>query len=99
IGTELRLFNDRLNLDFTWYNKKSRDEISYITTPSSSGYTGAVLNAGKMQNKGFEALISATILKSENFKWVSSLNGSYNDNKVLSLAEGMDEQTVATSRS
>ncbi len=99
IGTELRLFNDRLNLDFTWYNKKSRDEISYITTPSSSGYTGAVLNAGKMQNKGFEALISVTILKSENFKWVSSLNGSYNDNKVLSLAEGMDEQTVATSRS
>lgn len=99
IGTELRLFNDRLNLDFTWYNKKSRDEISYITTPSSSGYTGAVLNAGMMQNKGFEALISATILKSENFKWVSSLNGSYNDNKVLSLAEGMDEQTVATSRS
>ncbi|MEI2271892.1 SusC/RagA family TonB-linked outer membrane protein [Sphingobacterium sp. ML3W] len=99
IGTELRLFNDRVNLDLTWYNKKSKNEISFITTPSSSGYTGAVLNAGEMQNKGFEALISATILKSENFKWVSSLNGSYNDNKVLSLAEGMDEQSVATSRS
>ncbi|MDM1295185.1 SusC/RagA family TonB-linked outer membrane protein [Sphingobacterium sp. N143] len=99
IGTELRLFNDRLNLDLTWYNKKSKDEISFITTPSSSGYTGAVLNAGKMQNKGFEALISATVVKSGQFKWVSSLNGSYNDNKVLSLAEGMDEQTVATSRS
>ncbi len=99
IGTELRLFNDRLNLDLTWYNKKSKDEISYITTPSASGYAGAVLNAGKMQNKGFEALISATVVKTEDFKWVSSLNGSYNDNKVISLAEGMDEQTVATSRS
>lgn len=99
IGTELRLFNDRVNLDLTWYNKKSKDEISYITTPSASGYAGAVLNAGKMQNKGFEALISATVIKTEDFKWVSSLNGSYNDNKVISLAEGMDEQTVATSRS
>lgn len=99
IGTELRLFNDRVNLDLTWYNKKSKNEISFITTPSSSGYNGAVLNAGEMQNKGFEALISATIFKSENFKWVSSVNGSYNDNKVLSLAEGMDEQSVATSRS
>lgn len=99
IGTELRLFNDRVNLDLTWYNKKSKNEISFITTPSSSGYNGAVLNAGEMQNKGFEALISATIFKSENFKWISSLNGSYNDNKVLSLAEGMDEQSVAISRS
>ncbi len=99
IGTELRLFNDRVNLDLTWYNKKSKDEISFITTPSASGYAGAVLNAGKMQNKGFEALISATVVKTEDFKWVSSLNGSYNDNKVISLAEGMDEQTVATSRS
>jgi len=99
IGTELRLFNDRVNLDLTWYNKKSKNEISFITTPSSSGYNGAVLNAGEMQNKGFEALISATIFKSENFKWISSLNGSYNDNKVLSLADGMDEQSVAISRS
>lgn len=99
IGTELRLFNDRVNLDLTWYNKKSKNEISFITTPSSSGYNGAVLNAGEMQNEGFEALISATIFKSENFKWISSLNGSYNDNKVLSLAEGMDEQSVAISRS
>lgn len=99
IGTELRLFNDRVNLDLTWYNKKSKNEISFITTPSSSGFNGAVLNAGEMQNKGFEALISATIFKSENFKWISSLNGSYNDNKVLSLAEGMDEQSVAISRS
>lgn len=99
IGTELRLFNDRVNLDLTWYNKKSKNEISFITTPSSSGYNGAVLNAGEMQNKGFEALISATIFKLENFKWISSLNGSYNDNKVLSLADGMDEQSVAISRS
>ncbi|ULT26622.1 hypothetical protein KUH03_07185 [Sphingobacterium sp. E70] len=52
-----------------------------------------------MQNKGFEALLSATIVKTESFKWISSLNGSYNDNKIISLADGLKDQLVATSRS
>ncbi len=98
IGTELRLFNDRINVDLTWYNKKSKNEITYITTPSSSGFSAAVLNAGEMQNKGFEALIAATIIKNGKFKWISSLNGSYNDNKILSLADGFNFQSVAMSR-
>ncbi|TCR00206.1 TonB-linked SusC/RagA family outer membrane protein [Sphingobacterium sp. JUb20] len=102
IGTELRLFNDRVNLDLTWYNKKSKNEITYVKVATTSGYSAAVLNAGEMQNQGFEALLSATIIKNDHFKWVSTLNGSFNDNKVLSLADGIDESnplTIATSRS
>lgn len=98
IGTEMRLFNDRINLDLTWYNKKSKNEITFITTPSSSGFSSAVLNAGEMQNKGFEALLSATIIKGQKFKWISTINGSYNDNKILSLADGFNFQSVAMSR-
>ena len=100
IGTELRLFQDRLSLDLTWYNKKSKDEITNIATPASTGYAGAILNAGEIQNKGVEMLLSGTIIKKENFRWISSLNGSYNDNKVLSLAEGMTGDLLqGTSRS
>jgi len=100
IGTELRMFNDRLNIDFTWYSKKSKNEISSILTPSSTGYAGAILNAGEIQNKGIELLISGSIVKNENFKWFSSFNASYNVNKLLSLANGMTgEQLHGTSRS
>lgn len=100
IGTELRMFNDRLNIDFTWYSKKSKNEISSILTPSSTGYAGAILNAGEIQNRGVELLISGAIVKHENFKWFSSFNASYNVNKLLSLANGMSgEQLHGTSRS
>jgi len=102
IGTELRLFNDRINIDLTYYNKISKDEITKINVALTSGYKAAVLNAGKMRNRGFEALLAATVVKTDKFKWVSTINGSYNDNKVLSLAEGVDESipsTIATSRS
>jgi TonB-linked SusC/RagA family outer membrane protein len=98
IGTELRFFNDRLNLDATWYKKRSKDEISFVTTSSTTGYAGAVLNSGEIENKGVEMLITGVAVKNEKFSWTSSLNGTYNDNTVLSLAEGVTFQSLATSR-
>jgi TonB-linked SusC/RagA family outer membrane protein len=99
IGTELRFFHDRLNIDATWYKKHSRNEISIITTSSTVGYSGAVLNAGEIENKGIEALVSGVIVKNKDFTWTSSLNGTYNNNTVLSLAEGLSSQLLGTSRS
>ncbi len=99
VGTEMRLFGDRLNLDLTWYNKKSSDEILDVPTSTTTGYSGATLNIGELQNKGIEALVSGVILKSKDFSWTSSVNGSYNDNKVITLAPGTASQLLATSRS
>jgi len=99
IGTEMRFFGDRLNLDVTWYSKKSKDEILPVPTSTTTGYNGAVLNIGELQNRGVEALISGIIIKNADFSWTSTLNGSYNDNKVLTLAEGTSSQLLATSRS
>jgi hypothetical protein len=97
IGTELSLFQNRLSLDLTWYNKKSSNEIVSAPASITSGYGGAVLNIGELQNKGFEALISGYPLKSKNFSWRTSLNGSVNNNKVISLAANQASLAVGTS--
>ncbi|HTH82519.1 MAG TPA: SusC/RagA family TonB-linked outer membrane protein [Mucilaginibacter sp.] len=99
IGTEMRFLNDRLSLDVTWYNKNSKDEIVAAPASITSGYGGAILNIGKLQNRGVEFLISGTPLKSDNFHWTTSLNGSINNNKVISLAAGQTSLPGATSRS
>lgn len=99
LGTDLRFFNNRLSVDLAWYKKRSDNEIVSVTTSTTIGYEGAVLNSGQIQNKGVEALITGVLIKKENFNWTSSLNVAYNDNVVLSLADGVDEQLVATSRS
>lgn len=98
IGTELRLFNSRLNVDLTWYNKKSKNEILVAPASNTSGYTGAVLNIGELQNKGIELLLSGQVFKARNFSWTSSFNASKNDNKVVSLAAEQAELGIATSR-
>lgn len=99
IGTEMRFLGDRLSLDLTWYNKKSKDEILPVPTSTTTGYSGAVLNIGELQNKGIEALVSGVVLKSKDFNWTSTVNASYNDNKVLKLAPGVASYLIATSRS
>lgn len=97
IGTELSFFKNRLGLDITWYNKRSTNEILSAPASIASGYGGAVLNIGELQNKGLEALVSATIVKGANFTWKTAVNGSINDNKVISLAANQSSLAVGTS--
>jgi TonB-linked SusC/RagA family outer membrane protein len=97
IGTELSFYQNRLSLDLTWYNKKSTNEILEAPASIASGYGGAVLNIGELQNKGFEALISGFPIRNKNFSWKTSLNGSINNNKVLSLAANQASLAVGTS--
>ena len=98
IGTEMSFFNSRLSVDAAWYDKNSKDEILQETTSITSGYNGAVLNIGKLQNKGVEILLSGTPIKTSNFHWTTSLNGAMNNNKVVALAAGQTILPVGTSR-
>ncbi|RZK46930.1 MAG: TonB-dependent receptor, partial [Pedobacter sp.] len=99
IGTELGLFNNKLTVDFAWYNKKSKKEIVQSPASITSGYTGVFLNLGELENKGFELLLTGKPLsKGSSLGWTTSVNGAINNNKVVSLTEGQAELPVATSR-
>jgi TonB-linked SusC/RagA family outer membrane protein len=98
IGTELHTLGNRLNFDITWYNKDSKNEIVPAPASITSGYIGAVLNIGKIRNRGWEVLVSGSPVKQKNFSWTSSLNGAYNANTVVALAAGQSSLLVASSR-
>ena len=71
----------------------------YAPASISSGYQGAVLNAGELENKGVEMLLTVLPVKTAAFTWTSAFNGAYNKNTVLSLAAGQQQSVYATSRS
>ncbi len=99
VGTELAFVQNRVRLDLTFYKKKSTGEI--VNTPASitSGYSGAVLNAGELENKGVEMLLTVLPVRTTDFTWTSSFNAAYNKSTVLSLAGGQQQSVYATSRS
>lgn len=95
-GIEGQLFGNRLNFDVTYYNRLTQNDIVNATISSTSGYNNVYLNTGEVRNRGIEGLLSGTPVKTSKFSWTTSYNIAYNDNKVLSLTDGVTSQNVAT---
>ncbi|MEI7830064.1 MAG: SusC/RagA family TonB-linked outer membrane protein [Prolixibacteraceae bacterium] len=95
-GADMRFFMDRVRLDVTYYNQKSINQIVNIPISAASGYTAKTVNAGRIDNKGVEVLLAITPVKTKDFKWDVTFNFSKNQNKVVELAEGVEQFTLGT---
>ncbi len=89
-GVEMGFFDNRITLDASVYNKTTTNEIVNVTVSPASGFTSAAVNAGKMQNKGFEALLNIVPIRtSGGFEWNSTFNYAANKNQLVALAPGL----------
>jgi TonB-linked SusC/RagA family outer membrane protein len=90
-GLESRLLNNHLTIDFTWYNRKSSDQILSRPLDPSTGYETTTINAGDLTNKGIELGVGVTILKNKN--WSVQLDGNFtrNRSKVSNLPAEVGE--------
>lgn len=93
-GFEIRMLKNRLTADATVYESITKNQIIDIPMDFSTGYSGAVLNGGKVRNRGIELTLGGKIIDGENFKWNSTINWSRNWNKVMELPEGIDGQQI-----
>lgn len=96
LGGELRFLDNRINVDFTYYDKVTRDQIVQADAPLASGYQYEIINAGKMANKGIELSLGFTPVQTKLFTWTTTVNWSKNKNKVLELSEGVDRFEVGS---
>jgi TonB-linked SusC/RagA family outer membrane protein len=85
VGLELKMFNNRVGLDLAYYNKITSDQIVAAQSSDASGYTNTLINSGKSRNRGVEVLLNISPVRTKNFSWDISLNGSYNQTKLLRL--------------
>uniref|UniRef100_F4C4Z2 TonB-dependent receptor plug n=1 Tax=Sphingobacterium sp. (strain 21) TaxID=743722 RepID=F4C4Z2_SPHS2 len=91
IGTEWKFFDSRLGVDLTYYKTNTKNQFFKIAASQASFYDTYAINAGNIQNQGVEALISFDAIRSENFNWTTSLNYSYNKNKIIELSDNIQE--------
>lgn len=85
VGGEFKFFNNRLGVDITYYNKNTEDLITDVEISGASGYLFKTLNAGEMENKGIDLMVSVTPVKIRDFSWNIFVAYNQNKNKVLSL--------------
>ncbi|SFR65024.1 SusC/RagA family TonB-linked outer membrane protein [Maribacter stanieri] len=86
-GLDLRFFQSRVNLDLTYYDSATKNQIINISTDIASGYSSQLINAGEVRNYGFEAIANFVPVLTDNFKWSSTFNFATNKSEVTDLGD------------
>ena len=86
-GVEAKLINNRVSVDFTFYNRKSTDQILLRPLDPSTGFERTTINAGDLINKGIELGLGFNAVKTRNFNWQLDINFTRNRSKVQNLPD------------
>ena len=98
IGTEVKLLNNRIGLDLTFYQSNTKNQIINIPLSLTSGYSTRSINAGLIRNYGFEAMLNLVpvVGKTNGLRWTVDVNFSSNRSKVIELSDGLTNLVMAS---
>ncbi len=88
LGTDLGLFDNRINVTFDWYQRNMFDLLANIRTSGIGGQFTKYANSVKMKARGYELTVGGAVIRSEKsdgFRWRSQLNFAVNKNEILDL--------------
>ena len=94
-GIDVRFMDGRIGLDFTYFDNRTRNQIIPIELDIATGYASRIINAGQIQNKGIEVVLSGNPVRSANgFNWNFMANFTRTRGYVLELTEGLTTYTL-----
>lgn len=85
IGAELKFFGNRVTLDFSMYKNNATNQLINLPMDATSGYDFRKINAGDIQNKGYEFMVDARVINKKDFTWNASVNFSHNNNTIVDI--------------
>ncbi len=86
-GLDFSLMKGKLSGSIDYYTRTTRDLLYIVDAPQEKGFVFPTIlaNVGSMQNRGVEITTSYQWVDNAKFSFSSTLAGSFNKNKVLSL--------------
>lgn len=97
-GADIRLFNDYLTFDVTYYDALTENQIISLPIAISSGYNEQVVNGGAVRSRGWEAVMGIRPIYNSKVRWRMMFNFNRNVSTVESLPEQTDRITLAYTR-
>ena len=96
-GSEMRFLKDRFSLDVTYYNQTTVNQILSVGTSRTTGYGSMKLNAGEIENAGFEVMFTGRILDNKSgLKWSANVNWAKNKSTVNSLYGNLTSYQISS---
>ncbi len=96
IGAELSFLQNRIGVDFNYYNSATKDQLIPIDVAISTGYFSKYVNVGLVRNKGIEVAFNLVPVKTTNFNWGIDFNFSKNTQIVEELTDELPEYSAAS---
>lgn len=90
-GVDLNMFDGLFQMDFSYYRKKTKDLVTNITLPSSTGFTSYKDNIGEVMNKGIEVQIRSTLLNTKDWMVALYANLGHNKNEILKISDSLKD--------
>ena len=101
ISVDLGFWKNRINFSFNYYNNITKELLTSYDLAPSTGFSTMVMNAGELQNRGFDAslnIIAVQNLRKE-FFWTINVNANHNQNKIRSLSDYLKKVNEAQMQS
>ena len=85
VGFDASLFDNRLGLDFTWFDATTKDALIQVPEQPVTGQGNQLRNLGEIRNTGIELAWSAQLINAQSLAW--SLGGTFQtvDNRVTDM--------------
>lgn len=90
VGLDLAFLNNRIQFSYDYYLKNTTNLLYSVQIPQESGFTNFNDNIGQIRFWGHEFAINTVNIDARKFRWTTNANISFNRNKVIALAEGLD---------
>lgn len=96
VGFDGTFFQNRLTLGLTYYKTNTKNQFFSVSAPYESGLRSRYVNAGNVQNQGFELSAGWYQQFNDDFSWSTNFNISYNENKIVELVDDLPNGLTLT---
>lgn len=98
-GIDFGLLNNAITGSVDYYDRTSDQLLLNNPISSTTGFSEALVNLGKVRNSGFEVELRTRNISKENFLWSTTLITSHNKNELLDFADSNGQiQSVDSKR-
>ncbi len=88
VGFETSALDRRVNLDFTYYDKTTKDALMQVSSAPSSGFVGNQLqNIGTISNSGIEGRLTVAWLRRQALDWETGVSLATNSNELVAFGD------------
>jgi TonB-linked SusC/RagA family outer membrane protein len=97
LGLETKFLNNRVNLDFSFFKRRTKDLITDRPLPPSSGFGQTKTNIGQIDGEGLEIDLGLNVIKNSGngFNW--DINSNFTKSKSIVTDLGTDTKQIVFS--